>query len=39
MYAEHLEPEADADRVHRLVLAAMESLRAAMRDVRRTMPN
>jgi hypothetical protein len=37
-YAEQLEPEADADHVHQLVLAAMESLRVAMRDVRRTMP-
>lgn len=33
-----LEPLADADHLHVLVVAAMESLRTAMRDVRRTMP-
>jgi hypothetical protein len=37
-FAEQLEPEADADRVHALVVEAMEALRVAMRDVRRTMP-
>lgn len=38
MFAEQLEPEADAGHVHQLVLAAMDALRVAMRHVRRIMP-
>jgi hypothetical protein len=37
-FAEQLEPEADADKLHALVVQAIEALRTAMRDVRRTMP-
>jgi hypothetical protein len=37
-FAEQLEPEADADKLHALVVQAMEGLRTAMRDVWRTMP-
>jgi hypothetical protein len=37
-FAEQLEPEADPDSVYVLVVEAMEALRVAMRDVRRTMP-
>lgn len=38
MVGASLDPEADAEAVHRLLIDAMEPLRAAMRDVRREMP-
>ena len=37
-FAEALEPEADADQVHALVVDCMEAARAAMREIRRLMP-
>jgi hypothetical protein len=37
-FAEALEPEADADQVHAIVVGCMEAARAAMREIRRLMP-
>jgi hypothetical protein len=37
-FAEALEPVADADQVHALVVACMDATRAAMREIRRLMP-
>jgi hypothetical protein len=37
-FAEALEPEADADHVHALVVDCMDATRTAMREIRRLMP-
>jgi hypothetical protein len=37
-FAEAFEPEADANQIHALVVACMETARGAMREIRRLMP-